>query len=98
MAKILWFYPGISLSQYGKLDLQTLSDLWESITIIEAQQMINQQKVVMAPKMKAKAREEFIRSLHEKAFPSVFEREQRALKPEQMTQFIGKKGKANGGK
>lgn len=64
------FY-GLSIGEYRNLTLPERSSLWECITIIEAQEMLNQTLVVTMPHMKKQARDKSHKKLHTLAYPDL---------------------------
>lgn len=66
------FY-GLSLVEYRGLTVPERDSLWECITIIEAQEMLNQSLVATMPHMKPQARSKAHKNLHKLAFPDLYD-------------------------
>lgn len=67
-AKVLRFYS-MSPSAYAKLNVKYRDELWEAITVIEAQQFLMQMQLAIVPNMKRDAREKLHKTYAKMAFP-----------------------------
>lgn len=87
MAKTCYFY-NLSPDQYWSLDVETEYILWESITIIEAQNMLHKITLADFPNMKDGDRNKIHKKLYRQGYPATF-RESVELTPEALARALG---------
>lgn len=67
---MLRFYPGLTWRDLQNLPAPDFEELWQAITVLEAQETLLQFRISIYPKLKAKAQKEEHRRVHKEAYPT----------------------------
>lgn len=81
------YFYSVPFSFIEELDVESFQKYWDAITIIEAQEMLNQITVADWPHMKKGSREKLHKGLYRKAYPSIF-REQKQVSMDDLARIL----------
>jgi hypothetical protein len=87
-AKLLHFYPGLNPWNYNDLGVDERSELWEAMTIIQAQAMLNDGKIAMWPHLKPESYKEQHKDLYALAHPQVFQKKKKAMTAQELQAYL----------
>lgn len=87
IAKVSHFYS-ISPTEVEFLPYYKLNQLWEMITMIEAQNLLGQLVLFDWPNMDKNKREKAHKKLYKLAYPSTFNKESKELTPETLAKIL----------
>lgn len=68
---MLRFYPGLTLDSISRIDSEFAEQMWQAITVIEAQEALVACKISDFPYMKENTRRKFMKDLNRAASPVI---------------------------
>ncbi len=77
----------MSYAEVHKLPFETFNELWQSITIIEAEETLLKMSISAYPHMSENKQKEFHRKMHKQSRPKIFDSDENSKKPVPMDQF-----------